>query len=160
VQSAPDVVGADVLTAVVFVRRDLPGSVGAPELDVGGLQASGGAVIKALPTGVMLVFPTASGALAWSAARLAADAGGLAIGVSVGDVVVAEDDRFGITVVEAARLCNAAEPGTGLATVQACEVAGLDAATVRPTRRRRRRRPTSARSSSPTSSARPVSPRR
>ena len=103
-QSAPDVVGADVLTAVVFVRRDLPGNAGAPELDVDGLQASGGAVIKALPTGVMLVFPTASGALAWSAARLAGDASGLAIGVSVGDVVVAEDDRFGLTVVEAARL--------------------------------------------------------
>jgi class 3 adenylate cyclase len=47
-------------------------------------------------------------------------------GFAAGDVVVAEDDRFGLTVVEAARLCAAAGPGVGLATRAAVEVAGGD----------------------------------
>lgn len=81
--------------------------------------------MKPLPNGEMLAFPTASAALAWAGHELGGPSGsGVAIGVSAGDVVVAEDDRFGLTVVEAARLCNDAELGSGLATQPAAVVAG------------------------------------
>lgn len=120
----------DVLEAIAFVHLEAapPGSI-EPDLEVLVAQAAEreGTLVKRLPTGCLLAFPSGSAALDWASRELARrSAGGLRIGLSVGDVVVDEDDRFGLTVVEAARLCSAADDGVGLATLQTAQVAGVD----------------------------------
>ncbi len=83
------------------------------------VERSGGRVVKFTGDGVMAVFASASDALdaavgcqvdgqglqSWAAGSL------LRVGLSVGDVVIGDDDPQGTPVVEAARLCSAAQPG-------------------------------------------------
>jgi DNA-binding SARP family transcriptional activator/WD40 repeat protein/energy-coupling factor transporter ATP-binding protein EcfA2 len=84
------------------------------------IAAHGGTVVKHTGDGVMAVFGGASEALA-SAARLQrsferrsrGDGARIAVraGLSMGDAVVDAGDLHGIAVVEARRLCDAAQPG-------------------------------------------------
>lgn len=86
----------------------------------------GGREVKNLGDGLMLVFPSASAAVAGGVAmqqalvtrnRRSLEALELRVGVAVGDVDVdADDDYFGAAVVEAARLCGAAGGGEILVT--------------------------------------------
>ena len=90
------------------------------ELTYEAIAAHGGTVVKHTGDGVMAVFGGASEALA-SAARLqrslgrrnrdAADKLEVRAGLSIGDAVVDGDDLHGLAVVEARRLCDAAQPG-------------------------------------------------
>jgi len=83
------------------------------------VQAHGGRVVKGLGDGIMAVFPGASEALAASVAMQQAiarvssrqpDAAlRIRLGVSAGEVTWEDDDCFGTPVVEAARLCAAAD---------------------------------------------------
>ncbi|MHB8466056.1 MAG: LuxR C-terminal-related transcriptional regulator [Acidimicrobiales bacterium] len=86
-----------------------------------------GRVAKTLGDGVMALFPTAyDAAVAATAMQQSADRAarrgetpefGLRIGINVGDVVDASDnDVFGVAVVVARRLCDAAKPGQILAS--------------------------------------------
>jgi class 3 adenylate cyclase len=80
-----------------------------------------GEVVKGTGDGVMIVFPAAAqglnGAVAIQRAvhrleRSLRDASlAIRVGVSAGDIVWEDDDCYGTPVVEAARLCDAAEPG-------------------------------------------------
>ena len=94
-------------------------------LVTGGVEGSGGTVVKNLGDGFMATFGGASDAVAAAVAiQQAIDrhnrAGGtpilVRIGVSAGDVVFEDDDCFGTPVVEAARLCSAAQGGQILAS--------------------------------------------
>jgi len=83
------------------------------------VETHGGTVIKGLGDGVLASFAEAGGALAAAVGiQLAADAHSqrhpdlaliLRVGLSAGDVTVDADDSFGTPVVEAARLCAAAD---------------------------------------------------
>ncbi len=83
------------------------------------IAACDGTVIKGLGDGVMAVFESATGAIegavalqrAVDAERRAVHSAGLHVrmGLSVGDVHVDGDDMHGMPVVEAARLCDAAD---------------------------------------------------
>lgn len=85
------------------------------------VAAVGGSVVKDLGDGVMATFPTGSasldGAVAMQqACASVARATGVAdlqlrVGVSIGEATREGDDWFGVPVVEASRLCAAAEPG-------------------------------------------------
>ncbi len=80
----------DVLEAIAFVHLDPPDDDTAPDADLGVLRAQvevrGGTVVKLLPSGCLLAFPSASSALDWARRELERDAAGrLRIGVSVGD---------------------------------------------------------------------------
>ncbi len=88
------------------------------------VSSSGGAEVKNLGDGLMVVFTTASAALscAVSMQQLVALANsrgeprlGLRVGLSGGEVSREGDDYFGDPVVEAARLCARAEAGQILA---------------------------------------------
>lgn len=86
----------------------------------------GGVVVKDLGDGLMVTFPTASASLDGAvavqraSARVARTTGvvdlRLRVGVSIGEATRDGDDWFGVPVVEAARLCGAADPGQVLAT--------------------------------------------
>ena len=78
------------------------------------LAATDGAEVKNLGDGIMAVFASSSAAIACAVAmqqgveednRQAADALGLRVGLSGGEVTVEDDDYFGDPVVEAARVC-------------------------------------------------------
>lgn len=83
------------------------------------VEASGGQVVKGLGDGVMAVFSSAADAVVAAIAIQVAAAGHgrevpdeafrLRVGISVGDVTSEDDDYFGAAVVEAARLCDAAQ---------------------------------------------------
>jgi class 3 adenylate cyclase len=97
------------------------------------IAASGGTEVKRLGDGVMVVFSTASAALACAVAmqrdvdkenRLAEHPVGLRIGLSGGEVTREGGDYFGEPVIEAARLCACASSGTVLLTRVVKEVAG------------------------------------
>lgn len=86
------------------------------------LETHGGLLVKRLGDGVLATFPSAVHALSAAvdvqraveaaARREPVRAFALRVGVSAGDVsVVGEDDVAGLPVVEAARLCAAAEGG-------------------------------------------------
>ena len=88
------------------------------------IAKSGGREVKHLGDGLMVVFSSASAALACavamqqgveSANRGALHAVGLRVGISGGEVVVEEGDYFGDPVVEAARLCARCDGGQILA---------------------------------------------
>ena len=89
------------------------------------IETHGGAVIKGLGDGVLASFPGATeGVAAAVAIQQAADAHSqrhpdlplvLRVGLSAGDVTMDEGDVFGTPVVEAARLCGAAQGGQILA---------------------------------------------
>jgi len=81
------------------------------------VEASRGRVVKNLGDGIMATFAGASDAVEAAVAiqqaigrhnRSGAEALGVRIGISAGDVVFEEGDCFGTPVIEAARLCAAA----------------------------------------------------
>ena len=94
-------------------------------LVTGGVTGSGGTVVKNLGDGFMATFGGASDAVTAAVAIQQAMArhnrtGGtpiqVRVGVSAGDVVFEDDDCFGTPVIEAARLCAAAQGGQILAS--------------------------------------------
>jgi class 3 adenylate cyclase/tetratricopeptide (TPR) repeat protein len=85
---------------------------------------AGGAQVKNLGDGLMVVFTSTSGALSCAVAmqqgierdnRARAQPVGLRVGLSVGEVTHEDDDYFGDPVVEAARLCASCTGGQILA---------------------------------------------
>jgi class 3 adenylate cyclase/tetratricopeptide (TPR) repeat protein len=95
--------------------------------------ASGGSEVKNLGDGLMVVFPTASAALAGAVAmqqgverynRRTGRSLGLRVGLSCGEATRDGVDYFGDPVVEAARLCALAEGGQILATAAIRVMAG------------------------------------
>lgn len=84
------------------------------------VDAVGGVVVKDLGDGLMVTFPTASAsidgavALQRAAAGVARSSGvtdlRIRVGVSIGEATRDGGDWFGVPVVEAARLCGAADP--------------------------------------------------
>jgi class 3 adenylate cyclase len=94
-------------------------------LVTGAVEGSAGTVVKNLGDGLMATFAGASDAVAAAVAiqqaierhnRAGGTALGVRIGVSAGDVVFENDDCFGTPVIEAARLCAAAQGGQILAS--------------------------------------------
>jgi class 3 adenylate cyclase len=90
----------------------------------GAVTASGGTEVKNLGDGLMVMYSAAGRALAGAVGmqqaiehhnRSGAEPPGVRIGISTGDAVAEEGDYFGDPVVEAARLCAAAEGGQILA---------------------------------------------
>ena len=90
-----------------------------------GATAHGGEEVKNLGDGLMLVFPSASDAVAGAVAiqqlaevfnRTAEIPLRIRAGGATGDADVVDDDYFGVSVVEAARLCAIAEGGQVLVT--------------------------------------------
>ena len=88
------------------------------------IAEAGGREVKNLGDGLMVVFSSASAALACAVAMQqgvelanhgADHSVGLRVGISGGEVVTEEDDYFGDPVVEAARLCARCEGGQILA---------------------------------------------
>jgi class 3 adenylate cyclase/tetratricopeptide (TPR) repeat protein len=85
------------------------------------VAAGGGQEVKTLGDGIMVVFPNPSAALAGAVAMQQSIARhnrqrpgralAVRVGVSAGEVTCEEDDYFGTPVVEAARLCAAAQGG-------------------------------------------------
>ncbi len=115
-----DLVGSTALRADLgedraeAVRRDHDRSL------VDAAQANGGTVVKGLGDGVLVMFAGAAEAVASAVAMQRAvdlqarnERLGLAIrvGISAGDVTLEDGDCFGTPVVEASRLCAAAEGG-------------------------------------------------
>jgi class 3 adenylate cyclase/tetratricopeptide (TPR) repeat protein len=89
------------------------------------VAASGGTEVKNLGDGLMVMYSSASRALAGAAGmqqaierhnRSADEPLGVRIGISAGEAVQEDDDFFGDPVVEAARLCARAKGGQILAT--------------------------------------------
>ncbi|MGH9009055.1 MAG: adenylate/guanylate cyclase domain-containing protein, partial [Acidimicrobiia bacterium] len=94
-------------------------------LVAGAVEGSSGTVVKNLGDGLMATFGGASDGVAAAVATQQAiewhnRAGGTAmqvrIGISAGDVVFEDGDCFGTPVIEAARLCAAAQGGQILAS--------------------------------------------
>ncbi len=90
-----------------------------------GASRHGGREVKNLGDGLMLVFPSASDAVAGAVAiqqlaevfnRTADVPLQIRAGGATGDADVADDDYFGVSVVEAARLCGRADGGQVLVT--------------------------------------------
>jgi len=94
-------------------------------LVTGAIEANRGTVVKHLGDGFMANFAGASDAVSAAVAtqqalerhnRAGAANLGVRIGISAGDVVFEKDDCFGTPVIEAARLCAAAQGGQILAS--------------------------------------------
>lgn len=84
------------------------------------IEERGGREVKNLGDGLMVKFASAADAVAAGASvqraferrnRRAPQPLRVRVGIAAGDAVVAEDDYFGVTVVQAARLCDAADGG-------------------------------------------------
>lgn len=85
------------------------------------VASGGGTVVKGLGDGIMAVFSGAADAIAAGVAmqravgrlsrRYDGDPLAIRVGISAGDVTWADDDCFGEPVIEASRLCDAAEAG-------------------------------------------------
>src|SRR5271163_4232276 len=99
----------------------------------GALERTGGREVKNLGDGLMVVFSSASQALAGAAQmqqaiearnRRSEEQLGVRIGVSVGDATVQDDDYFGEPVVEAARLCAHAAGGQIVVNALVRQLAG------------------------------------
>jgi len=110
-------------------------------LVTGGIEGNSGTVVKNLGDGFMATFGGATDAVAAAVAiqqaisrhnRSGGTALGVRIGVSAGDVVFEDDDCFGTPVIEAARLCAAAEGGQILASEIVRWMAHADEATFTP----------------------------
>lgn len=91
----------------------------------GAVAASGGTEVKNLGDGLMLMYSSPSRALAGAAGmqqaiehhnRSTAEPLAVRIGISIGEATEEDDDYFGDPVIEAARLCAAAQGGQILAT--------------------------------------------
>jgi class 3 adenylate cyclase len=90
---------------------------------VDAVSSHGGKVVKGLGDGIMAAFDGAADALAAAVSmqqgieRLSRRSSALSmrVGLSVGDVTWDDADCFGVTVIEATRLCQAAEGGQILA---------------------------------------------
>src|SRR5258707_10880263 len=91
----------------------------------GAVVASAGTEVKNLGDGLMVMYSSPSRALAGAVGmqqaiehhnRSTDEPLGVRIGISVGEAVEEDDDYFGDPVVEAARLCAAAQGGQFLAT--------------------------------------------
>ena len=89
------------------------------------IETGGGTVVKNLGDGIMATFAGASDAIGAAVAmqqaldrhnRSSPTALEVRVGISAGDVVFEGDDRFGTPVIEAARLCAAAQGGQILAS--------------------------------------------
>jgi len=96
------------------------------------VESTGGQVVKTIGDGVMARFSSVRRALDGAAAiqrtvdttnRDARHRLDVRVGVSVGDVTVEQGDCFGMPVVEAARLCSAADHGRILAIERVRELA-------------------------------------
>ena len=94
-------------------------------LVTGAVEASRGTVVKNLGDGFMATFAGASDAVGAAVAiqqaierrnRSSSTALGVRIGISAGDVVIDKGDCFGTPVIEASRLCGAAQGGQILAS--------------------------------------------
>jgi class 3 adenylate cyclase len=99
----------------------------------GALERTGGREVKNLGDGLMVVFASAAQALECAVAmqqalearnRRASEPLGVRIGVSLGDTTVEDGDHFGEPVVEAARLCAAADGGQVLITDLVRQIGG------------------------------------
>ena len=97
------------------------------------IAQSGGTEVKSLGDGLMVVFTSATAALACAVAmqqgveqanRGSDVAVGLRVGIAVGDVVGEDHDYYGDPVVEAARLCALCDAGQVLATELVRAMAG------------------------------------
>jgi DNA-binding SARP family transcriptional activator/WD40 repeat protein len=97
------------------------------------LGIAGGIVVKSTGDGVMVGFASTASALQGAVAlqrsvdernRHADDPLSLRIGISVGDAIAEDGDLNGTAVVEAARLCDAAQGGTILCSAAVITVAG------------------------------------
>jgi hypothetical protein len=97
------------------------------------VATSGGTEVKNLGDGLMVVFTSASAALACAVAmqqgveqanRGTEPAVGLRVGIGAGDVVCEDHDYFGDPVIEAVRLCALCESGQVLATMLVRATAG------------------------------------
>jgi class 3 adenylate cyclase len=97
------------------------------------VAATGGSEVKSTGDGLMVVFSSVSAALGCAVQiqqavdrynRGASDTLAVRIGVSHGETEAAEGDYYGPSVVEAARLCAAAEGGQILATELVRELIG------------------------------------
>src|SRR5262249_59118086 len=87
----------------------------------GAVTAHHGTVVKSVGDGIMATFPGAADAVAaavaiqqaadWHNRRAAAVPLAVRVGISLGDVALEQGDCFGTPVIEAARLCAAAEGG-------------------------------------------------
>src|SRR6516164_6323718 len=102
----------------------------------GAVAASGGVEVKNLGDGLMLMYSSPSRALAGAVGmqqaidhhnRSGGQPLGVRIGISVGEAVEEDGDYFGDPVVEAARLCAAAEGGQILASVMVRGLVGRHA---------------------------------
>ena len=102
----------------------------------GAVEATGGREVKNLGDGLMVVFTSASRALACAAGmqqaveranRRTGAALGLRVGLSMGEATEEDGDFFGDPVIEAARLCAAARGGQVLTTEALRAIAGRHA---------------------------------
>jgi class 3 adenylate cyclase/tetratricopeptide (TPR) repeat protein len=120
-----DLVGSTALSS--RLDRDAGEAVRAAHFALlrGALGASGGIEVKNLGDGVMAYFPSTTRALACAVSiqqalerhnRRADHPLAVRIGVAMGDAVEEDGDYFGDPVVEAARLCAAADAGQILTT--------------------------------------------
>ena len=94
-------------------------------LVVGAVEATRGTIVKNLGDGFMATFAGAADAVGAAVAiqqaierhnRSRSTALGVRIGISAGDVVIDKGDCFGTPVIEASRLCGAAQGGQILAS--------------------------------------------
>ena len=98
-------------------------------------HSNGGRVVKHLGDGMMAAFESASGALQCATGiqvelermrKRLPEPVQLRIGISAGDVSEEDGDLFGMPVVQAARLCNAADDGAILVADLVRELIGRD----------------------------------
>jgi class 3 adenylate cyclase len=98
------------------------------------MEAAGGAVVKNLGDGLMLAFDAAASAIEGAVAaqqavarsnRHATEPLMMRVGLAIGDVTEEEGDFFGEAVVQAARLCAAAEGGHILSAIDLASSRGL-----------------------------------
>ena len=103
------------------------------ELLRGALEQTGGREVKNLGDGLMVVFSSASQSMSCASHmqqavearnRRSKEPLGVRIGVSLGDTTVEDGDHFGEPVVEASRLCAAAEGGQILVSDLVRQVGG------------------------------------
>jgi adenylate cyclase len=89
----------------------------------------GGTVVKSTGDGLMVTFPSAVAAVRCAVAMQRATTGAadgleLRIGLDAGEPLPDDDDFYGMPVIVASRLCDAAGAGEILATAVVCQIAG------------------------------------
>jgi class 3 adenylate cyclase len=120
-----DIVGSTEMTMALGDTRFDPVRRAHDALLRSAVESAGGTVVKGLGDGIMAIFGSAAEAIAAARSiqqlihrrnRHQPDVLSLRIGLSVGDVIVDGSDYFGATVIEASRLCAAAQGDQILAT--------------------------------------------